>query len=195
MNYKVKPFQLQSGVTEYLMLVQEYCILWPQQFFIFFPNGKWMFFHRADGTQPSCRDAGDTQEVLNTTILLLCSEHTLCLLPCSDSRWDLHSSVLAGFTSISGWEREGSLWQVDFELLPQPGLTLSSWADLYSSSVSGSRFIIQCGLKWLCLHLEVSTHPSMHSESLCWPLKVLLAGVFAMRLLYPVHTYFSKLLN
>lgn len=173
------------------MSVQEYCILW-QQFLFFSPNGKLMFFHRADGTQPSCRDAGGTQEALNTALPWW---HTLCLLPRSDSRRDLHSSVLAGFISIYGWEREGSLWQVDFELLPQPGLTPSSWADLYSSSVSGSRFIMQCGLKWFCLHLEVSTHPSTHSESLCWPLKVLRAGVFAVRLLYPVHTYFFKLLN
>lgn len=129
MNYRVKPLQQQSGVTkrEHLIFVQEYCILCPH-----FSNAKWMFFHSAGGTLPSSRGAGGAQKVLNTTIPCW---HTVCLLPLSDLCRDSHSSVLVRFTSISGWEREGFLWQVGFELLPQPGLTPGFWGDLYSSSV------------------------------------------------------------
>lgn len=96
-------------------------------FFFFFLMGNECYSMELMGA----RDVGVTQEVLNT----IPCWHTVCLLPHSDFCKDLHSSVLADFTSISGWEREGSLWQVGFELLPQPGLTPSFWGDLYSSSV------------------------------------------------------------
>lgn len=62
--------------------------------------------------------------------------NTICLLPCSDLCRDLHSSVLLHFTSISGWRREESLWQVDLGLLPQPEMTPSFWGDLCSSLVA-----------------------------------------------------------
>lgn len=142
MNYTVKPLQKQSEATEWEHAISAWKIKAKLHFvttvIYFFSSQKcFSIWFQCWWAQCLPEMVGMQQasqwEVLSSVVSCW---NTICLLPCSDLCRDLYSSVLLHFTSISGWRREESLWQVDLGLLPQPELTPSFWGDLYSSLVA-----------------------------------------------------------